>query len=222
MYQLLATRGIATNSLGEKFDVDYLLVQGVITIGDEIIIKEDSIDLLAIINEKYDKTDLSFKYAEYGSIVGIVASVGAIFLGNYKEPADYLLGFAVNILIYGIIGLIVGSFVKRNVPHYTFKIRYLEDNSIWTIDCRKEMFEIFKKFTVNHESEVTNNSDITNRFKSSIDEKEGQFPNLKTGSESTDSISKLEKYHDLYKRGVISEDEFNEVKKKILEKEMEK
>ena len=49
-----------------------------------------------------------------------------------------------------------------------------------------------------------------------------QDKNLVTVSESIDPISKLEKYHDLYQRGVNSEKEFNDVKNKILESEMEK
>ena len=222
MFQLLATKGVATNSVGEKFDVNYHLQDGILTIGDEIVIKNGSIELLRIIKKENEKDDLSYRYILYGAVFGISASIGAIFSGTYNELADFLLAFATNIMIFGFIGLLVGLFLIKEVTYFTFEVCYLKNNSIWTIRCHKVMYEVFKKFSVDFKSVSVDGSDSSNKSKSIIKNKVGQDEKLVSVSESKDSISKLEKYHDLYQRGVISEEEFNDVKKKILEKEMEK
>jgi len=221
MYQLVAISGKAKNSIGEELNVDYHLLAGNITIGDKIVVSSESIELNEITKKEMVMDDMSFVYAEYGTIVGIVASIGAIFLGNYNEAADFIIGFALNITIYGVIGLVFGSFIRREVPFYTFTIRLLKDNTIWTIRCRKEMLDVLQKFSVNYNSESTTTNGVSNRFKSLIQEKVSQVKNSVSESESTDSISKLEKYHDLYQRGVISEEEFKDLKMRILRKEVE-
>ena len=214
MYQLIAASGEITNSEGKKFDVIYKLIKGELSVIGEFDLGKGDFELLEVTKVEQIREDSSYKFTEYGAIFGMIASFGQLLIGTYHELADIVLGFAIDIIIYAVIGMIIGIFIKREVPHYTFNIKCKKDESIWTVRCHKVLFDIFEKFSSGY---IPSTMKVPVTLSETRDQ--SQIPPVE---EKVDLASKLEKYFELYQKGVISEDDYNQIKKKIIDKEATK
>lgn len=223
MYKLLVTAGVMRNSEGEDFEVDYRLIQRDLIVRGKFEIKNNDIEMLDIIKVEQVREDSSYRFTEFGAIIGITASFGAFIMGRYKDIADVFLGFGFNIIFYAILFMIIGLFIKQDSPYYTFKIRYIEDESTWTIKCHKVMYDVFENFSINHKGNTSNSPASTlSEIKNQILNRGNPVVSSVVEKEEIDNIAKLEKYYDLLQKGVISEEEFSDIKRKILNKESAK
>jgi len=214
MLKLLDETGNAKNIYGQKEYVKYHLLSKQITLGNALVIEHGSIKLTRVIKKEYEEDSHGMKFAEYGLILGIIASVGAIMIGSYSEPADFILGFLVNIVIYGFLGWLIGGFFKTKSLIYTFEIMSKHDDSVWVIRCHQVLFDVFSKYAGNIDSEISRN-DSSSIIMTKVENVNQETSNTNAADQNT-IVMQFEKFYDLLQKGVITEDEFKDLKKKLI------